>query len=86
MGHYVTSETSDYFVGYCDVPGCTERPCLSCVRAQERYERAEQLRCKLLSIYQHHHSAWPQRAFIDDIIAAFEKHHGSDCAKDAKTP
>lgn len=69
MGHYVTSETSDYFVGYCDIPNCTERPCLSCVAAQKRFERAERLRGKLITAYHRHHGTWPQRAFIDDIVS-----------------
>jgi hypothetical protein len=86
MGHHVTSETSDYFVGYCDIPGCTERPCLSCVAAQKQIERAAKLRGELIKAYHRHHGAWPQRAFIDDIITAFEKHQASDRTEDAKTP
>jgi hypothetical protein len=75
MGHYVTTETSDYFVGYCDVPGCPERPCLSCVAAQERYKHAEELRCALVTAYHRHHGTWPQSAFIDDLLTEYNKHH-----------
>lgn len=70
MGHHVTSETSDYFVGYCDLPGCTEAPCLSCVRAQEQYERDSKLRGGLIKAYYQHHGKWPQSAFIDALVEA----------------
>lgn len=74
MGHHVTSETSDYFVGYCDLPGCTQRPCLSCVAAQKRIESDERLRGALVTTYHRHHHTWPQSAFINDIVAAIKKH------------
>lgn len=74
MGHHVTSETSDYFVGYCDLPNCTERPCLSSVAAQEKLERAERLRGKLVTAYHRHHNYWPQARFIDAVIAVLENH------------
>ena len=73
MGHHVTSETSDYFVGYCGLPGCTQRPCLSCVAAQEKLERAERLRGKIVTLYHSHNKYWPQSRFIDDVIATLEK-------------
>jgi hypothetical protein len=66
----VTSDDSDYFVGYCDLPGCTRAPCLSCVRAQKRLESDERLRGNLVSTYRRHHGTWPQSAYIDDIIVA----------------
>jgi hypothetical protein len=75
MGHHVTSETSDYFVGYCDLPGCTQRPCLSCVAAQEKLERAEHLRGKLVTAYHRHNQYWPQSRFIDAVVAVLEQHH-----------
>jgi hypothetical protein len=47
---------------------------LSCVASQEKLERAEALRCALLTIYHQHHKTWPQGAFIDAIIKTFGKH------------
>jgi hypothetical protein len=69
MGHVVTSSDSDYFVGYCE---CSQLPCLSCVAAQQKIERAEKLRGELVKIYRQHHQDWPQSAFIDAIIDAFK--------------
>lgn len=69
MGHLVTSADSDYFIGYCE---CSQLPCLSCVAAQRSIERAEALRGALITAYYKHHQAWPQSAFIDDLIIAFE--------------
>jgi hypothetical protein len=70
MGHVVTSSDSDYFVGYCE---CNQRPCVSCVAAQRKIERAEELRGELLTIYHQHHQSWPQSVFIDAIIDAFKR-------------
>jgi hypothetical protein len=67
MGHFVTSDDSDYFVGYCP---CSQLPCVSCVEAQQRIESKEKVRCKLLSIYYAHHQAWPTSTFIDAILEA----------------
>lgn len=69
-GHFVTSADSDYFIGYC---ACSQLPCLSCVAAQRKLECAEELRGALLTVYYQHHQSWPQSAFIDDIIDAFNK-------------
>jgi len=69
MGHFVTSDDSDYFIGDCK---CHQLPCVSCVTAQQRHERKEKARCKLLSIYYAHHQAWPQAVFIDAVLKAFE--------------
>lgn len=77
MGHFVTTADSDYFVGYC---ACNQLPCLSCVAAQERLERAEERRGALLTVYYQHHRSWPQSAFIDNIIDVFDK-----CAANASS-
>lgn len=69
MGHFVTSDDSDYFIGYC---ACSQLPCVSCVASQQRIESEEKVRCTLLSIYYAHHKAWPQSAFIDAILKAFK--------------
>lgn len=69
MGHFITSDDSDYFIGYC---ACNQLPCVSCVAAQQRIEREEKVRSKLVSLYYKHHHAWPQSAFIDAILTAFK--------------
>jgi hypothetical protein len=75
MGYFVTSETSDYFIGYCECDQVSMGlPCLSCVAANEKYDRAEKLRMALLAAYYKHHRSWPQALFIDDLIAAFTTH------------
>jgi hypothetical protein len=76
MGHFVTSHDSDYFIGYCE---CNQLPCLSCVAAQQKIERAEKLRSVLVTIYYQHHKSWPQGVFIDAIIDAFK------CAESSST-
>ena len=84
MGHFVTSDDSDYFIGYC---ACNQLPCLSCVAAQRKYERADELRCSLLTVYHRHHQTWPQSLFIDEIIDAFNKHTAKHAApSSAKEP
>lgn len=69
MGHWVTKATSDYFEGYCDIPECTERPCLSCVAAQRKQEADEQQRRELIGIYRRYHDSWPKSVFLDEVIA-----------------
>jgi hypothetical protein len=70
----VTSADSDYFIGYCE---CSQLPCLSCVAAQRKLERAEELRGSLCTVYYQHHQAWPQSAFITAVIDTFDKHAAS---------
>jgi len=68
MSHYVDSDGSDYFVGWCRVHNCPLYPCVSCVEAQERIEERDRVRSVHIDVYYALHRRWPPTAFIDDAV------------------